>query len=212
MSELSNYSIETDHLVWLSFKDGKNLRVPVGQLPRYLTPRDLQKVRRAMRLRRDFMRHHMPGTLIAVIGVGLLLAVLAGEQTVAYFWRHNHVDPESVQPTEIVRNIPLNSSPYVAPSPVTTPAGQPVAAVTRPTAARVKPVPTPPRANSKLKLPAVAVTPISLPGVPSPTPLPDVTPNPTPALPTPTPPPNAGQVLGDSTSPGDPAPTPPVIP
>ena len=44
MSDLANYSIETDHTVLLWFQDGRHLRVPLGQLSHYLKPRDLEKI------------------------------------------------------------------------------------------------------------------------------------------------------------------------
>src|SRR5882724_13587912 len=89
MGELSNYSIENDQLGWLVFKDGHSLRVPVGQLSRYLVPKDLKKVRRAMELRRDFFRQNMPKAFLLLLAFGLIAAVTASTTAVAWVSRHH---------------------------------------------------------------------------------------------------------------------------
>jgi hypothetical protein len=202
MGELANYSIETDQLVWLAFKDGHSLRVPFGLLPRYLTPRDLQKVRRAMKLRRDFFRHNMPTALLAFLAVGLVMLVAAGGQLLALLGRRTTLGSPAPH-TEIVRNV---NSPASSPSPAPLPATGPVVTVVRHrTAARSKPMPTlpPVSLSAVVGTEAVLVTPIPTVPVPSPEPSPSPSPAPSPS-PTPdaTEPP-AGQVLGDSTGPGD---------
>ena len=205
MSELANYSIETDHLVWLSFKDGRSFRVPVGQLPRYLTPRDLIKVRRAMNLRHDFFRQHMPRTLVAFATVGVLAIVAGSGQVLAGLWHQpKPVAPDNPRQTEIVRNL---SQPSSRPSAVPSPASGSVVAAPKPhAAARVRPVASiKPVAPAILSSPSALVTPIATPPISSPAPSPTPDPSPSP-VPSPTPP--AGQVLGDSTEPGvEPAPS-----
>ncbi|HVQ44488.1 MAG TPA: hypothetical protein VMT30_05985 [Candidatus Saccharimonadia bacterium] len=196
MSELANYSIETDQLIWLAFKDGQSVRVPIGQLPRYLTPRDLQRIRRAMKLRRDFFRHHMPPALIALLVLGLALAVFAGQQTVAFIWNRTHAAPAPAPTTEIVRTLtPTGASPSPVPAaPASPPAGRVAAAATRrPAAAKPKAVPKLPAVTAKAAGVAVAVTPLAVPELPLPSPEPTVLPSPDPT------PPPGGEVLGDST-------------
>jgi hypothetical protein len=208
MGELANYSIETDQLVWLAFKDGHSLRVPVAQLARYLAPRDLQKVRKAMNLRKDFFRQNMPKALVAVVAFGLITLVVAGQQVLALLGRRSTPTLASPTHTEIVRNItPQSPEPSPAPSPATSPVA---AVVARRTAARAKPVPTlPPAASSAVAgATAVLVTPIPAAPTASPAPSPAASPSPSPSpSPTPSTPP-AGQVLGDSTGPESSAPVP----
>jgi hypothetical protein len=212
MSELANYSIETDQSVWLSFKDGHNLRVSVNQLPRYLSPHDLQKVRRAMKLRRDFIRHHMPKTLAIAAVLGLTaLAVSSGQMLAAFWQEHEQLEP-TPQQREIVRNLlPAGPDPLPAPSPAAAPMGRVAGFNTaRHEASSIKPVPTLTPVSKRVVKTAVSVTPISRPGIdagmaaPSPTPIPAATPVATPA-PTPQP----GAVLGQATGPeSTPEPTP----
>jgi hypothetical protein len=84
MSQLSNYSVETDQLILLSFEDGRSLRVPISQLPKYLKGRDLQRVRRAINMRRAFFRQNMPPTIIVLIATLVVAALAAaGEHTLA---------------------------------------------------------------------------------------------------------------------------------
>lgn len=202
MSELANYSIETDHLVWLAFKDGNSLRVPVGQLPEYLTPRDLQRVRRAMKLRRDFFRHNMPPALLVLLVIGVIgLMAVGGQVALALLNREKEI-PATVPPTEIVRNTapPLSEQPLPVPSP----AVDTVATVNKPSrASRTRP------ASSVRSVVVPAATPQALledaplivPALPQPSPepiLPSPQPSPLPE-PTPLPTPPPGDVLGDST-------------
>ncbi len=227
MGDLANYSIETDRLVWLAFKDGRNFRVPVNHLAKYLSPRDLQRVRRAIKMRHDFLRHHMPGTLLVLLGLGLAVLALAagGGQVVAHIFHQPTPAAPPPPRTEIVRNVnPENTKASPLPSPlVSPPAERAVAASVRPAPGRSKPAAS--RIAHPQVIPAVAVkadlgpvsvavTPIATPpGNQTADPVPSPSPVPTP-VPEPTPP--AGQVLGDSTGPGgstDPGPgTTPVIP
>jgi hypothetical protein len=79
MSHLENFSIETDNVVLLQFKDGQTKRVAVWQLSRHLLARDLQRVRAAMKLRQDFLRDHMPKSgLIITLAAGLVAVAWGG--------------------------------------------------------------------------------------------------------------------------------------
>ena len=199
MSELANYSIETDSLILLAFKDGKSLRVPVGQLPHYLAPRDLQRVRRAIQLRRDFFRQHMPRTLIIVLALGALAFAATGSVAIAYLVDRWSAPDPTPSKTEIVRNVgEATANPPPAPAVA---GGAAAAPSPRAVASHVRPAPTPkPARSAGVTRPAVAVTPYAEPGavVTAPTPTPEPSPEPTP-LPSPEPP--SGQVLGDSTGP-----------
>jgi hypothetical protein len=217
MHDLANYSIETDQSVWLSFKDGHTLRVGVGQLPRYLTPHDLQKVRRTMKLRRDFIKHHMPKTMAIALVLGLTALAVTSGQILASLWNEQHSSPIDIPKPEIVRHLLPGDDPHPTPEIQSAPAV--LADSDKPdkkqdanrAAAKTKPVPTiKPAASRGTTRPSVIVTPIAPPdtghGI-EPTPLPEVTPEPTP-VPTPTPEPRAndtnGQVGGACTGPTDP--------
>jgi hypothetical protein len=208
MSELANYSIETDRTVLLAFADGRRLRVPIGQLAHYLAPPDLERVRASLRLRRDFIRDHMPKALLALIGAGLIALLTVGGKTVAdMFVSPRHPQPVQSQ-SKIVRN-QLLPNPSASPTPssasapavaVATPAPAPKSGKHATAAATIKPAPLP----KPTALPTV--TPIV-------SPQPSVSPSPTPsASPTPTPTPTTspsasdsqGMVAGCSTSVADP--------
>ena len=160
MSELANYSIETDQSVWLSFKDGRSLRVGFVQLPKYLAPRDLVRVRRAMKLRRDFLRHNMPRTLAGVLAIGIAALVATGGHAVALMMQSHHMSGPEPNRTEIVRHIQSqNNLQTIVPTTFTIAAGP----IHKRTGAKLSPVPTIKPASSRLNAPAVIVTPIAVP-------------------------------------------------
>ncbi|MDF2461015.1 MAG: hypothetical protein K0S68_418 [Candidatus Saccharibacteria bacterium] len=103
MSELANYSIETDHTVLLAYADGRRLRVPIGQLPHHLAKPDLERVRASLRLRRDFIRTHMPKAALLLLGIGLVSLLSVGGKAVADMF--NVPQPNPIPPkSEIVRS------------------------------------------------------------------------------------------------------------
>src|SRR6266705_3268680 len=102
MGDLENYSIETDQTVLLSFRGGRKLRVRSDRLARYLRPRDLIVVRRALRLRRDFLSLHMPKTAALLLAAGLVAALMIGTRAVARLFLHQ--DPAGPSHTSIVRS------------------------------------------------------------------------------------------------------------
>jgi hypothetical protein len=204
MSELANYSIETDHTVLLAFKDGRKLRVPTGQLAHYLSKPDFEKVTAAIKLRRDFIQRHMPKIALLVAGIGLVGLLTVGGRAVAQLIRPPQPVTPAPEHTEVVRN-----QIYPTPS-VATPAPSPAVQGAATTASAATPLPTPARkhrgvapkpkllpapvqqtaTNLILPLPSVLPNPIVNNAQPSPTPLP------TPPVPN-----QNGDVLGDSTSP-----------
>jgi len=213
MGDLENYSIETDQTVLLSFRDGRKLRVRSDRLARHLRPHDLVVVRRALRLRRDFLRLHMPKTAVLLLAAGLLAALMVGTRVVARLFLHqNPADPSH---TFIVRS-QAESRPDAEPAP-TSPASTPKLAAKHHQAkpalaaahnaatgspASTLPAGTPP---TTVNLTAADPTP-----APSATPAPSTSSDPgTTAVgpaasqpaPSPTPAPDPGQVLGASTGP-----------
>jgi hypothetical protein len=211
MSELANYSIETDRTVLLSFADGRRLRIPIGQLPHYLAPPDLERVRASLRLRRDFIRDHMPKALLALMGVGLIALLTVGGKAVADMF----TSPRRPQPvpsrSEIVRSQVM---PKPSTSPTPTSASAPAVAVSAPSST-AKRVPAKHTASTTIK-PVPLPKPTSLPTVtPIVSPTPSVSPTPTPSAsptPSPSPDPAAGEVAGCAATPTDPTPTCPVLP
>lgn len=211
MGELENYSIETDHTVLLAFRDGRRLRVPVDRLPGYLKPRDLAKVRAALKLRRDFIRKHMPKTALVLAAGGLVALFAVSGRIVATALEPHGTAPATTDHTAIVRNVPLPEppepqtlTPSSAPQPITaaTPAPRAHHAVakTKHASAVIKAItqPSPP--------PVVPAGPTPLPApspTPSPVPIADNNPPAAQSSPSPAPAPNQGEVLGDSTGPGD---------
>ncbi|HEY2004028.1 MAG TPA: hypothetical protein VGH44_02840 [Candidatus Saccharimonadia bacterium] len=203
MSELVNYSIETDKIVLLSFKDGRSLRVPFNHLSNYLRGTDLEKVKKTINLRRHFLRIHMPRFFIILAAIGGAVALLSvGSKTVASLLGHQPAPQHTVNHTGIARS-QLVPSPGLSPA-----AAQPaqrdmrltaIKRVAQPKASSVQttttPVPAPPAST-----PMPLASPMPM---PMPTPSPAVTPSPTPSpSPTPTiqPAPAKSQVLGDSTA------------
>jgi cytoskeletal protein RodZ len=213
MSELANYSIETDHIVLLAFRDGRRLRVPVGQLAHHLSPPDLEKVRAALKLRRDFIRRHMPKVVLALAAAGGLIAALAvGGHAVAGLWQKSHPVNPSPTNTGLVRS---ESLPHPAPTPsmqTTTVAANSAAAATtsagtstNTTISRTTLVThqSSPQINQTVSktvknVPVSASLPSPTPSpTPAQTPGPQVAQNPPPPSPVPTPP--SGSVLGCAT-------------
>jgi hypothetical protein len=196
MSELSNYSIETDHTVVLSFKDGRRVRVPVGQLAHHLAPPDLEKVRASIRLRRDFIRRHMPKVALVMVAAGLIALLTVGGQAVAHLFMPPDA-PTAPDHTGIVRS-------QVIETPAVTPAPSPAVKGDSTVAAAALRPSSPRKSSSKPSAKAV------LSSKTYPTPLPDVTPDPTP-LPTPIPTPTSSPTPTPTPTP-TPSPTPTVSP
>jgi len=84
MHKLANFSVETDTIVLLQFQDGQQSRVAITQLPQHLTGADLKRVQAALKLRRDFLKTHLPkmGLMLAT-GVGLATLFIGGHKLAA---------------------------------------------------------------------------------------------------------------------------------
>jgi hypothetical protein len=211
MGDLENYSIETDQSVLLSFRDGRKVRVRPDRLSRYLGTKDLVKVRRAMRLRRDFLRLHMPKTAVVLLAAGLMAALLVSARTVAWILETDTGNPGH---NAVVRS-QTESRPQADPAP-TAPGATPKLAArphrqAQPTTALASAHLQLPAANLPVTLTAVSPAPLATPAAgpspaPSATPQPDTNqpagqPAPGQTAPSPTPAPDQGQVLGTSTGP-----------
>lgn len=69
---LADFRIESDRVIFLTFADGRSCRVSPGDLGRFLNQDDVRRVRRALRLRRQFMRRVLPPTAIILLVVGII--------------------------------------------------------------------------------------------------------------------------------------------
>ncbi len=208
MSELANYSIETDQTVLLLFKDGRNLRVPVGQLASHLIDTDLERIRRAVRLRRDFLGRYMPKALLAVMLIALVSLLVTGGRVVAQLQHSASTNQSTPTRAQIARPL-ATPTPLASPLPVPAVQDAVTTRPSRPIAVRAKAV----RRRSSLVhiLPQLLhITPVSAPAPsPQPSPDPNLPDQPIAQLPpdqlpggdpVPSPPPG-GQVLGCSTGP-----------
>lgn len=203
MRELETYSIETDQVVLLVFTDGRRQRVRVSQLMYHLSPSDLKQVEAGLKLRRHFLRSHMPKAALALAAGGALswfvisgrpLAGLTPQEALPVEAR-----PDATKVTRLIQQQPVSPAPVPSSSPPLAPT--PAIAV-KPSARQVaarkaKPTPKPaPKSVERLVLPTPT---IKLPEVAiAPTPLPTALPGP-------------GDVLGESTGPA-PTPTPAPTP
>ncbi len=64
---LSNYSIEGEQNILLSFFDGSNVRCRPAELPTHLAGSDLERVRTALQTRREFIRRVLPPTVTMIM-------------------------------------------------------------------------------------------------------------------------------------------------
>ncbi|MBW4062028.1 hypothetical protein HJC99_05650 [Candidatus Saccharibacteria bacterium] len=95
MSELADFSIETETTVLLVYNDGTRLRVPTRRLSKYLDGVELTRVRHALKLRREFWRQHLPkGSLAVGLAAALLAIGMAGTTKLA----HQNAKPTSPAP------------------------------------------------------------------------------------------------------------------
>jgi hypothetical protein len=188
MSQLSNYSVETDQLILLSFEDGRSLRVPISQLPKYLKGRDLQRVRRAINMRRAFFRQNMPPTIIVLIATLVVAALAAaGEHTLAAIFS-GASSPGSQLPgaVHMVQSAPATSlviTVQTQPA-LASPAKKLARKIAAPAASVISaqlPVPTLAPAEIIKSLPAVSVTPSVTPADTLREPLRGVQPSPSPS-------------------------------
>ncbi len=82
MSKLSHYSIETDRTVLLSFSDQSNVRVPISRVKEYVAPNELKTIEKALMMRENFFKRHLPKFAISFVAGGLLVATSFHENTV----------------------------------------------------------------------------------------------------------------------------------
>ena len=131
MHELATFSIETDTVVLLRFKNGRSRRVPAVDVASYVYRADAEKIKAAYRLRSQFIDTHMPKMriiLVLALGAGILgLTVVTGGKALAGLFHGAQSSPQATpQPDGIARSI-------VEPSP-TPELGKKLALAAKPTA------------------------------------------------------------------------------
>jgi hypothetical protein len=165
--KLLNYSLETDQLVWLEFSDGRNLRVAFDQVGDHLTGPDLVKVQRAIKLRQDFFRQNLPGTMVLLAVVGLsvfigmdyknLSGIVSGGRPVASPPVEKSAPAQVIQTTSPSPAPPESVSPAAASVPSAAPESKPVHPATPVTAVPAVPAaPSAPTLQAPQLPPAVS--------------------------------------------------------
>jgi hypothetical protein len=154
MQELDDFSIETDNIILLQYKDGARQRVQVKELSQHLSKRDLQKVNAALKLRRSFIKTHMPRMGALLVMTGLLAAVMITGGPVVSHWLVRPGAPQSVTaPGDTVK-----AGSLAAPSPVSTPpANETAAPAATPLATTPSPAPVATTAPAKATAPVTDI-------------------------------------------------------
>jgi hypothetical protein len=71
MLQMSDFSVESDQRILLKYQDGSSLRVAVADLSKHLKKEDLAKVKRALRLRRQYFAKMLPPwARVSLVGFG----------------------------------------------------------------------------------------------------------------------------------------------
>ena len=111
MRKLATYSIETDHTVRLDFVDGQRMRVPVAKLSMYLHAPDLQRVERAVKIRRQFILRHMPKVIVGVAMAGLVTALFVAPRSVNRLLAPTQAPAPESQQSAAARAVALTPTP-----------------------------------------------------------------------------------------------------
>ena len=112
MSALASYSIESDELVLLHFKDGSHRRVGQGELAELLLQDDLAQVRRGFQKRAAFVNASLPTwARTFVLAVGTIALAVSTVRATQVIW--NRVQP---QPQEESQPATGSSNQYKAQS------------------------------------------------------------------------------------------------
>jgi hypothetical protein len=111
MSKLLRYSIETDRTVLLSFSDDSNVRVPLSQVKEFVGPSELKKIEKALQIRENFFKRHLPKFAISFVAGGLLVVGGLHENTVLnnLFQSSNNVAPVSATEPSKLNMLPVPS-------------------------------------------------------------------------------------------------------
>jgi hypothetical protein len=95
MLKLAKYSIETDKTVLLQFADGSDKRISPERLVEYVTGDDLSAVQAAFKVRKTFLKRHLPKLVIIVAAGGIISLIGLSQQKELNILMH-HSDPKSL--------------------------------------------------------------------------------------------------------------------
>lgn len=93
MRKLQTYSIESDHTVSLTFTNGQAARVPISKIALYLADHDRAKIEHAVKVRRQFLKDHMPKLLVGAIVVTALGVAASSHSTMSRMFSHTLTPP-----------------------------------------------------------------------------------------------------------------------
>ena len=125
---LADFRIESDRVVFLAFTDGRSYRVSPNDLERFLGQDDLQRVRRALRLRQQFLRRILPPTAVILVVVGIIGFGRYDMDRVSHGW------PAPQSPASQQQVSTTNPAPASTPASPSTAAGTPTSQANPPTA------------------------------------------------------------------------------
>lgn len=94
---LSDFRIESDTVVLLSFLDGASFRVRRNELDEYLNPRDLAKVEEALSLRRRFIKDVLPPTALVLMLAATAALGSYDAKRLAQIWQERQPTAASVK-------------------------------------------------------------------------------------------------------------------
>ena len=140
MSALANYSIETDSMVLLQFRDGSHLRVELAKIGTILTPAEAEQVNKSVALRTRFIEASLPvWARMVLMTIGLAGLTFGSVKAAQRIWQQIHPVPQVQQSAEPERSARAVVAPAKAQS---EPTPQPAAAVSLPAAPSASALPS----------------------------------------------------------------------
>jgi hypothetical protein len=113
---LADFRIESDRVVYLAFADGRSYRVSPGDLDRFLKEEDLHRVRRALRVRRQFMRRILPPTALILVVAGIIGVGRYDMYQVSQTWLAPAPAAQQHQIQKAVAPVPTSPAPVSKPA------------------------------------------------------------------------------------------------
>jgi cytoskeletal protein RodZ len=104
---LADFRIESEAVVRLAFTNGKVYRVNPSDLERYLGREDLQAIRRALALRKQFMRRVLPTSMMVFL-VASAIGLASHDVYQVQAMLHSRLHPASA--VKSVRTVPASTS------------------------------------------------------------------------------------------------------
>lgn len=108
MAQLANFSVEDNDKVLLKFQDGRERLASIDELHKHVSGADHQRIRKALKLRADYVRKHLP-PWAKVIMIAVLVGFLGAGMTKAATIVIHHLEPTS-QPATAQTSQPQSTS------------------------------------------------------------------------------------------------------